>query len=102
MQFDWDVANTNHLATHNVSPEEAEQVIENNPLDLPARVVDGEERILHLGETAAGRILFVVATERDGLIRVVTAYPAKRSMRKFYAAQVAQKDIDNGTAPKDP
>ena len=81
MQFDWDVANTNHLATHKVSPEEAEQVIENNPLDLPTRTVGGEERILHLGETAAGRILFVVATERDGLIRVV-----KSAARTFSAA----------------
>ena len=44
-------------------------------------------------------ILFVVATERDGLIRVVTAYPANQiRMRKFY---VTQKDINNG-APKDP
>ena len=33
-QFDWDAANIEHLATHKVSPEEAEQVIENNPLDL--------------------------------------------------------------------
>jgi len=98
MRFDWDNGNTNHLATHKVSPEEAEQVIENNPLDLPARTVGGEERFAHLGETATGRILVVVATERDGLIRVVTAYPAKSRMRRFYAAQ---KDIDNG-APKDP
>lgn len=98
MEFDWDTANTKHLATHKVSPEEAEQVIENNPLDLTHRIVNGEDRILHLGETKSGRILFVVATGRGGLIRVVTAYPAKRSARKFYAAQ---KDIDHG-APKDP
>ncbi len=97
-QFDWNAANISHLAKHKVSPEEAEQVIENNPLDLTRRIVNGEERILHLGETTAGRILSVVATDRDGLIRVVTAYPATRAMRKFYAAQ---KDIDNG-APKDP
>jgi uncharacterized protein len=99
MQFDWDPANISHLAKHKVSPKEAEQVIENSPLDLPARTVDSEERILHLGKTKAGRILFVVATERDGLIRVVTAYPAKRAMRKLYAAQ---KDTDNDAAPKDP
>jgi uncharacterized DUF497 family protein len=98
MQFDWDAANIRHIARHKVTPEEAEQVVENNPLDLAGQLVNGEERILHLGETAAGRILFVVATERDGLIRVVTAYPAKRAVRRFYAAQ---KDIDNG-APKDP
>jgi uncharacterized DUF497 family protein len=99
MQFDWDAANIRHIARHKVSPEEAEQVIENNPLDLTRRIVNGEERIVHLGETTAGRILFVIVTNRDELIRVVTAYRAKRAVRKFYATQ---KDIDNGAAAKDP
>jgi uncharacterized protein len=99
MQFDWDAANIRHIARHKVSPEEAEQVVENNPLDLEVQLVHGEERFIHLGETKAGRILFVVAIERDGLIRVVTAYPATRAMRKLYAAQ---KDTDNDAAPKDP
>jgi uncharacterized DUF497 family protein len=99
MRFDWDNGNTGHLTKHKVSPEEAEQVIENNPLDLTRRIVNGEERVLHLGETAVGRVLVVVATERDGLIRVVTAYPAKRAMRKIYAAL---KDTDNDTTAKDP
>jgi uncharacterized protein len=98
MQFDWDLANTTHIARHKISPEEAEQVVENNPLDLEGQLVNGEERILHLGETAAGRVLVVITTERGGLIRVVTAHPATRQMRRFY---VAQKDIDND-APKDP
>jgi uncharacterized protein len=98
MQFDWDAANIRHIARHKVTPEEAEQVVENNPLDLAGQLVNGEERILHLGETAAGRVLVVITTERDGLIRVVTAHPATRQMRKFY---VTQKDINNG-APKDP
>jgi uncharacterized protein len=53
MEFDWDAANIRHIARHKVTPEEAEQVVENNPLDLAGQLANGEERILHLGETAA-------------------------------------------------
>ena len=34
MKFLWDSANVNHIARHNISPEEAEQVVRNTPLDL--------------------------------------------------------------------
>jgi uncharacterized protein len=75
---------TNHLAIHGVLPEEAEQVIGNNPLDVERQIRNGEERILHLGETSAGRVLFVVATFREEMIRVVTSFPANRKARKLY------------------
>jgi len=96
--FLWDSANISHLARHNVSPEEAEQVITHNPIDLEIQFRNGEERIAHIGETAAGRVLVVIVTMREDLIRVVTAHPANRAMRKFYAAQ---KDKQNAQNPKD-
>ena len=34
IEFDWDEANIGHLARHSVLPEEAEQVILKNPMDL--------------------------------------------------------------------
>ncbi|HTT60494.1 MAG TPA: hypothetical protein VMG35_01585 [Bryobacteraceae bacterium] len=34
IQFEWDIENINHLKAHHVSPAEAEQVLNNNPLDL--------------------------------------------------------------------
>jgi uncharacterized DUF497 family protein len=85
--FLWDKENTSHIARHNVSRAEAEQVIENNPFDLERQIRNGEERILHLGETTAGRVLFVVVTVRNKMLRVVTAFPANRKARKFYADQ---------------
>jgi uncharacterized protein len=97
--FEWDDANIGHIAKHKISPEEAEQVIENNPLDLPYQFVNGEERTVHLGETKAGRILFVVATTRDEMIRVVTAFPPDKSVRKFY---LEQKAAENGENSRDP
>src|SRR5882762_5533268 len=85
--FLWDKENISHIARHNISRAEAEQVIENNPFDLEKQIRDGESRILHLGETTAGRVLFVVVTVRNKMLRVVTAFPANRKARKFYAEQ---------------
>jgi uncharacterized DUF497 family protein len=82
--FDWDGANITHIAEHDVTPEEAEQVIENSPLYLDYSMQGGEIRHREVGETAAGRILLVVSTTRNDLIRVVTAYPPSRSLRMTY------------------
>jgi uncharacterized protein len=99
MQFQWDNANIEHIALHGVSPEEAEQVIENEPLDAGAVLRNGEMRTVHLGETDAGRVLIVVVTERDGMYRVVTARPADRKERAFYSNH---KAATNDQDPKDP
>jgi hypothetical protein len=34
IEFDWDDGNTRHLAIHDVTPDEFEQVLNNDPLDL--------------------------------------------------------------------
>ena len=62
--FDWDDANIRHVAEHDVTPEEAEEVILGDPLMLGFDVVDGEDRWAHIGETNEGRILRVVITIR--------------------------------------
>jgi uncharacterized DUF497 family protein len=83
--FDWDEANIRHLAAHGVTPIEAQEVLLQTPLDLDAQIRGGEQRSTHLGETKAGRILFVIVTWRGDSIRVVTAYPAKLKWRRLYA-----------------
>jgi|SRR5208283_1373413 uncharacterized DUF497 family protein len=82
--FDWDNANIAHVAEHDVLSSEAEEVITNNPLDLDYEVRNGELRLRQAGETSAGRILAVITTVRNGLTRVITAYPASRSLRATY------------------
>jgi uncharacterized DUF497 family protein len=47
-------------------------------------VNDGEERIVQVGATNKGRILIVVSTWREEMIRVITAYPAPRQLRELY------------------
>ena len=87
IEFDWDPANSRHVARHKVRPEEAEQVIMNDPVDIGIEVVAGEERFLSLGSTDKGRILLVVTTWREHRIRVVSAFaPAKRLVR-FYLTE---------------
>ena len=82
--FIWDAGNINHIAKHAILPEEAEQVLENNPIDLGDQLRNGERRYLHLGETAEGRILTVITARSEDDIRVVTAHPSDRKARRFY------------------
>jgi uncharacterized DUF497 family protein len=100
MEFDWDRANTDHIAKHGVTPAEAEQVVLCDSIDLKFEVRGGEERVAQVGETDAGRILVVVTTMRGELIRVVTAIPGNRKLRKLYLAQKGSAD-ERGTEEED-
>jgi uncharacterized DUF497 family protein len=73
IRFDWDQADIGHIARHNVTPEEAEQVLANDPLESEPQFMDDELRFPSVGITNRGRWLFVAATVRDDKIRVVTA-----------------------------
>lgn len=83
-EFEWDAANIEHIARHGVTPEEAEQVLANDPVLLSGASRGTEFRTVRLGKTNAGRYLTVVYTIKGGKIRVVTAYPMKRRYRKLY------------------
>jgi uncharacterized protein len=89
--FHWNDANITHIAQHGVTPAEAEQIILNGPIDLEFSHRSKELRVAQIGETDKGRILVVVSTWRSGLIRVITAYPAKKRLRILYAAQKAKR-----------
>jgi hypothetical protein len=82
-KFDWDDANTGHIARHDVAPEEVEQAFANDPLVVLAiQKRSGEQPMLCAGLTDAGRALQFVYTMRRGGIRIVTAYAAKRKVRE--------------------
>jgi len=84
MEFDWDAENTKHIALHDVQRVEAEQVLRNHPVVVQYQERDGEERVLVLGQTNAGRLLAVVYTERGEKIRVVTAYRMTKRLEAIY------------------
>ena len=82
--FLWDDANIEHIARHGVLPEEAEQVLNNDPLDIDEQFIDGEQRWIHLGETDVQRLLIVIVTLREDDVRVVTAYEPKAHWHRLY------------------
>jgi uncharacterized DUF497 family protein len=83
--FDWDDANLRHVARHRLSAADVEQALmDPRRIDRIVQPVAGETRAVAIGATAAGRILVVVTTTRDGNVRVVTAYPAAGRERRLY------------------
>ena len=87
--FEWDDANILHIAEHSVVPEEAEEIILADPLDVGFGLVDGEERWSYLGETNDGRILWVTITLRGKRMRVVTAFEPEKRLKVFYLEETA-------------
>jgi uncharacterized DUF497 family protein len=86
LRFDWDTLNITHLGSHNVRPDEAEQALAGDLMDLEHNVTpDGEERWTAVGQTTAGRVLVVVWTMlEDGSYRTITAYPATKGLEAVY------------------
>ena len=87
MEFDWDVANVEHIARHGISIEECEQAYRNGPIAIERQKRKHERRRLCLGETNTGRLLAFVVTERKGSVRFVTAYPMNRQQRELYRGE---------------
>jgi len=84
LTFDWDSANTEHIARHKVTPAEAEQVLINDPEDLDFAMLGEEERWTGIGHTNRLRILLVVWTIRRDAVRVVTVWDAPPALKKAY------------------
>jgi uncharacterized DUF497 family protein len=84
IEFEWDESNCGHIAGHQVEPQEAEEVILNNPVDLERQNRNGEDRILQLGESNAGRVLVVISTFSGSKIRVISAWAAKERLARYW------------------
>jgi hypothetical protein len=69
-----------------VSRGECEQVFFNSPLLLAEDKVHSQSEVRYwgLGQTNAGRALFVVFTSRGDLVRVISARDMSRRERKAY------------------
>jgi uncharacterized protein len=83
--FDWDDANTDHLAQHDIAIAEAQSaILDPFAIVLEIQLENREERTKLLGMTSAGRILTVVFTFRGEAIRPITAYPATVRLQQLY------------------
>jgi uncharacterized protein len=84
----WDPRNVAHIAAHQVSPEEVEQVCHGSPVALGSY----DERLILIGPTRAGRMLAtVLEPEGGGIYYPVTARPASRKERRYYQAQKEER-----------
>lgn len=85
--FDWDEANIDkNWERHQVTPEEAEEIFFHEPIVLSSdhTSTSNERRYQLLGETMAGRRLFVAFTVRRKLIRVISARDMNRREHEAY------------------
>jgi uncharacterized DUF497 family protein len=87
MHFEWDPEKARaNLAKHEISFEEAMQAFL-DPLSVTILDPDhseGEDRFVLLGQSAAGRLLVVVHTDRGEAIRLISARRATRRERRAY------------------
>ena len=83
--FQWDEANEAHIVRHNLDRFDVEEaLLDPNGVDAAAANRGGETRYGFIGATVSGRVLYVVFTERDDDIRVVTAFDANASQKRRY------------------
>ncbi|MBI3319104.1 MAG: BrnT family toxin [Candidatus Omnitrophica bacterium] len=84
--FEWDAGNRGKNAKHRVSDDECEEVFFNLPLLLRPDEAHSQQEERHhvLGQTHAGRRLFIAVTMRETEIRVISARDMTRSERRAY------------------
>jgi uncharacterized DUF497 family protein len=79
-----DAKNRRQIARHGITPEEAEEAVQIEPLEADIQQHESEERVLCFGRTKSGRLLTVLYTERRGNIRVITAYEMTKAQQRLY------------------
>ncbi|MBI2850122.1 MAG: BrnT family toxin [Chloroflexi bacterium] len=85
--FQWDSGNSNkNLLRHNVQNWECEQVFFNQPLvvlDDPEHS-ESERRWAVFGKTDSNRLLVIIFTRRNNLLRIISARGMNRRERRYY------------------
>lgn len=78
-----------HIARHNVTIDEAKQIVSGDYVHIKAR----EDRWILIGKTTQGRFLTVVVGERSegDTYGLVTARPASREERSFYTEMALEQ-----------
>ena len=84
--FDWDDSNIEHVARHNVSPAEAEEVFFdiNNVQDEDVKHSISENRFIIIGKTKKGRLLYQIFTRRRNKIRIISARDINKKEVQLY------------------
>ncbi len=87
-QFIWDpIKNRTNIAKHGISFFTAAKIFDGPLLEEDTRQDYGEPRIIALGRSE-GRILYVVYTRRNSVIRIISARKANSDERAEYIRQI--------------
>lgn len=79
--FDWDEFNIKKVWAHGVIPEDAEEVLYNDPLVRRTH----SRRFIALGQTDEGRYLIVIyELKKPTVVRIISAWNAKLNQRRKY------------------
>lgn len=81
-QLIWDNWNIEHIALHNIMPEEVQEVCDREPVQREGH----KNRIFLIGLTKSNRMLTVILepTDKEDVYRPITAYDAsKRSIQDY-------------------
>ena len=90
--FDWNEANIEHIAEHDVTPDEAEEVFsdEKNVLDEDTEHSIIENRFLIIGKTEKDRLLYQILTRREDKIRVISSRDINKKEVHLYEKKVSR------------
>ena len=88
-RFEWDAdKNLANRRKHGLSFEEASTIFEGPVLSLEDDGHDGEVRERSYGLIGGLVVVCVIHTDRDGIIRIISARKATRNERKFFNAHL--------------
>ncbi len=85
--FQWDDGNSEkNWISHQVAKSECEQIFFNQPLVIgnDEKHSKVEKRYYVLGQTDSDRLLYIVCTVRQNLIRVISARDMSKKEREVY------------------
>lgn len=90
VQLIWDGWNVAHIARHDVTPIEVEDLCHGDPVGLQSY----QGRLVLIGPTQAGRMLAAVLEPVGdaGVFYPVTARPASRKERRYYRQQKGEQE----------
>ena len=93
--FEWDAGNQIKKEKHQVRATEAEEsFFDPRKKWFPdPRHSDRETRLILLGKTVRGRILFIVFTMRVGRVRIISARDLNARERKLYEEKITSSKV---------
>jgi len=90
-KFQWDQANTEHIAPHAITPQEVREVFSRIYAEVPTDPVDGEDRYWAIGTTARGRHLTIAFTERGEYTRPITGWEMTPEELEIYVEELYRR-----------